>query len=276
MNVFAYSDYCDLLRAWLRTLPKEGRGVAQKLAAHLRVSSVLMSQVLGGTRTLQADYAFGIAQFMGLSAGESDYFLLLVQHEYAGTAAYKEHLKKKIETQQANASEIKGRVPRDIQLSEETRARFYSHWHYSAIRLLTDLPNTQAPKAIAEALKIEIARVHEILEFLVDNKLCIRQSGRFQMAVRNTHLENESPWIYSRQLQWRQKALQSMESPRKDSLFYTGPMVLSNKDRAWVRERLVELVKEVSERVRASPSESLACLNIDWFCPITLKNSESD
>lgn len=85
------------------------------------------------------------------------------------------------------------------------------------------------------------------------------------MLVQNTHLESESPWIYSRQLQWRQKAIQSMESENKSSLYYTGPMVLSEKDKVLIKEKLIQTIKEVTDRARKSHSEVLMCLNIDWF-----------
>jgi hypothetical protein len=78
-------------------------------------------------------------------------------------------------------------------------------------------------------------------------------------------LDAESPWIYSRQLQWRQKALQKMESEDKKALFYTGPMVISEKDQNWIREKILQVIKEVTDRARESKSEVLFCLNVDWF-----------
>ncbi len=265
MEFYRYEDYRELLQDWLKSQPKAGRGIAQRLAEHLRVSTVLVSQVLNGSRSLQPEYAYGLAQFMGLTPNETEYFLLLVQYENAGTAEYKAHLKKRIESSQTSALQVKNRVTKDIQLSEEAKAKFYSHWLYSAVRLLTDIPDLQTPRALAKALNLDGARVSEILEFLVEQKLCLQESGKYKMAVRSTHLENGSPWIYSRQLQWRQKGLQEMEKAGQNSLFYTGPMVLSEKDKVWVREQLIQIIRTVTERVRNSPSESLMCLNLDWF-----------
>ncbi len=55
------------------------------------------------------------------------------------------------------------------------------------------------------------------------------------------------------------------EWPSKESLYYTGPMVLSVQDQQWVREKLVQLIKEISERARNSHSEVPFCLIVDWF-----------
>ncbi len=265
MNVYGYTRYHDFLLAWMNAQPRNGRGIAQKLSQYLGISTVLMSQIFNGSRTLKADYAFGIAEFIGLNSGEKEYFLNLVHYELAGTHSYREHMRKKIESLRSSASEIKNRVTKDISLTEEAKAKFYSHWHYSAVRLMTDIPGKQTARDISESLSIKIAKVSEILEFLVQNKLCIQESGKFKMAIQNTHLDSDSPWIYSRQLQWRQKSIQSMNEDRKDTIYYTGPMVVSEKDIGWIREKLVQTIKEVTDKARKSSSERLMCLNIDWF-----------
>lgn len=267
MNIFNHGNYREFLTDWLKSQPNSGRGIAQKLSTELRVSTVLISQILNGSRTLQADYAYGIANFIGLNPAETEYFLTLVQYEQAGIQSYKDFLMKKLKRIHENSSEVKNRVSKDIQLSEEAKAKFYSHWHFSVIRLMTDIPGSQTAKEIAEALEIKIFRVQEVLDFLVDNGLCAFKDGLFSMAIQSTHLESDSPWIYSRQLQWRHKAIQSMEQEDKKSLFYTGPMVISKKDKIWIREKIVQTIREVTEKARDSSSETLMCINIDWFEP---------
>ena len=74
MNIFDFTDYKELLQAWLQKQPKKGRGIAQRLSEKLRISTVLISQILTGSRTLQLDYAYGIAEFMTLTPNETDYF----------------------------------------------------------------------------------------------------------------------------------------------------------------------------------------------------------
>ena len=112
---------------------------------------------------------------------------------------------------------------------------------------------------------IEVGRVSEILEFLVNTGLCQEKNGRFSLGAQSTHLESGSPWTYSRQIQWRQKAIQQMESLQPSALYYTGPMTLSREDRDWIREKIVAMIQVATERARQSPSEALVCLNVDWF-----------
>jgi uncharacterized protein (TIGR02147 family) len=265
MNIFKYSEYKEFLIDWIKAQPSKGRGIAQKLSLELKVSTVLMSQILSGTRTLQADYAYGIANFIGLNADETEYFLTLVQYHQAGTHSFKQHLKKKVDKMKSTSSEVKARVSKDIHLSNEAKAEFYSHWHYSVIRLITDIPGHKTSRDISKALEIEIGRVQEVLDFLVKNRLCAYEGGEYKMAIQSTHLESSSPWIYSRQIQWRQKGIQKMERERKENLYYTGPMVISKDDRMWIKEKLIETIRDITEKARMSPSENLMCLNIDWF-----------
>lgn len=265
MEIYKYKNYRDALKVWLTEQPKEGRGIAQKISKSLGISTVLVSQILSGQRTLQMDYAFNLAKFMGLTATETDYFLLLVQYENAGVDSYKKYLMKRIEVVHNSNTEVKNRVSQDIHLSEHDKAQFYSHWHYSAIRLLTDIPGRNTVAAISQYLEISPARVNEVLEFLVKCKLCTLENGKYKIAVRSTHLSSDSPWVYSRQLQWRQRALHAMETPSKDSVFYTGPMVLSKDDAAWIRDHLISTIGKITERARDSESEEMMCLNVDWF-----------
>lgn len=264
-SIFEYDDYRGWLNDWIRRQPNKGRGQAQRLAAHLRISTVLISQILKGDRNLLPEYAFEICNYMGLPSNETEYFRMLVQYNQAGTESFKRYLGKELEVLRDRAANLKNRIKVDIHLTSEAKAQFYSHWLYSAIRLLTDISDYQTAQAIALRLDRPIEEVARALEFLATNGLCSRDGDRYLMAVQNTHLESDSPWVYSRQLQWRQKAMQKMELGRKEDLYYTGPMTISKKDRDWIREQLVQLIRVVTDRVRDSKSEDLYCLNVDWF-----------
>lgn len=48
-------------------------------------------------------------------------------------------------------------------------------------------------------------------------------------------------------------------------LFYTGPMSLSKADTEKVRQMLLDLIQTTNKIVINSPSETIRCMNIDWF-----------
>ena len=64
---------------------------------------------------------------------------------------------------------------------------------------------------------------------------------------------------------WRLKSLQAMEKITDADLYYTGPMALSQDAASSIRKLLIELVEKSTKMASNSDSETLRCLNIDWF-----------
>jgi len=56
-----------------------------------------------------------------------------------------------------------------------------------------------------------------------------------------------------------------MEMDSANSLFYTHPMTVSEKDGKLIREILIKAITAIEPLVEPSPSEKTFCLNIDWF-----------
>lgn len=56
-----------------------------------------------------------------------------------------------------------------------------------------------------------------------------------------------------------------MDEIETDELFFTAPMVLSADMILEVRKELVTLIERITKQITDSKSETLACLNIDWF-----------
>lgn len=264
-SIFEYEDLLSWLTDWLAGHSNKGRGIPRRLSQHLGVSTVLISQMLKGDRTIKVDHAYGIADFAGLSQSETDHLIFLAQLANAETPRLRDYLGKKVKASRQASVELKNRVANDIRLTEVDKAKFYSHWMYSAVRLMTDFEEGLDAAGIAKRLNLLPAQVAEALEFLVSAGLCTQEKTRFRMAVQNTHLEADSPWILSRQLQWRNKAAQSMEKSSKQNMFYTAPMSISKKDAHWVRDRLGQAISEIGARARESKSEDLLCLNVDFF-----------
>lgn len=266
MQIYFCETYREWIKQWMKEQPKGGHGVSLRLAEAIGVSTVLISQILNGQREMQLEHAHSAAKFMHLNKKETEFFILLVCREKAGTKELADYWSEKIDAFRSSVTQIKDQVKTDIDLNETAKAQFYSHWLYSAVRLSTDIPELKTPAQIAKKLGTNIEQVTNIIGFLVENGLCSLVNGKYKMAARSTFLDKESPWFYSRQIQWRHKAIQKMENTRDDQVFYTGPMVISKKDFTWIGENIVKkAIKNVSQKAIDSESEMLACLNIDWF-----------
>jgi len=264
-ELFEIDDYKLLVRQLLRQMPKNGYGQLRKIAAHLGVNSVIISQVFNGDRHLTQEQALDLAAYLGFTDLETQYFLLLVLIARAGHHRLKAHYKRQLESVREKSRDLKSRLPQDKTLDDNAKAQFYSEWYYSAVRLTSSIDGLDSIDAISDYLRLPRATVKRTAEFLLEHGLCRETNGKLGLGPSLTHLEASSPMASRSQTNWRLRALQNLEPARETELFYSAPMVLSHEDCAWVRARIVELISTVLERVKASDCERLACLNIDWF-----------
>jgi hypothetical protein len=114
-------------------------------------------------------------------------------------------------------------------------------------------------------LGLKLGQVNRVIEFLVENGLCIQHGNKIKMGPQRTHIGANSSLVGRHHLNWRMKAISKIDNIEKDELFYSGPMALSKEAMVEVRKELVRLIERATEKVVNSKSETLACLNLDWF-----------
>jgi uncharacterized protein (TIGR02147 family) len=264
-EIYSFTNYKKFLMTRIRQMPGNGRGELSRIAKKLQTSSVAISQIIRGDRNLTHEQALEVADHFSLGELETEYFLLLVSHERAGTHKLKRHLSAQISKLQDRAQTLKARVPSQLEMNESARNQFYSQWYYSGVRLLTSIDGQNSVPAIAKMIGLPEGKIREILEFLLRYGLCIEENGNIQMGPRMTHLEATSPLVSRHHTNWRLKGIENMENLGPDELFYTGPMTLSLSSIKKIKTTLTRMIENVAKEVAASPSEQLACLNIDWF-----------
>lgn len=264
MNIFEYTDYKSCINDWIEEQPKRGYGQLRKLALHLNVNSVVVSQVFRGERDLTLEQALDVARFVGFTEGERDYFLLLVQKARAGSYELKNVLEKQLAALSAASQALKNRVKHQ-RVTDEDRATFYSQWYFSAVRLGVSIPHLKTVSALADHLNLDRVVVAQVIEFLMKHKLIVGDEGDFEMGPRVTHVGHDSPFVSRHHMNWRIKGMQSIENRHEHDLFYSGPMALSEAAAVEIRNKLLKLVEEATRAAADSDSQVLRCLNIDWF-----------
>ncbi len=265
MHIFDYLDYKSYLNDLIRTFPKQGRGQARKLAEHLGVHSVVISQILAGSRDFTTEQALPVAAYFGLDDRATEYLMEMVAYARAGTHGLKSYHKRKLEKARAEHKEIKNRVHKYKELNDIEKSRFYSDWYYAGIALLSSIEGFNSVEAIASYFGLERKKVADVVSFLVATGLCKEEKGKIEMGITSTFVDNSSPYINGHRRNWRLKGLEKFTQPGPDDLFYSSPNSLSAEDAAAIRKQLLENIASVSKRVTDSPCESLMCLNIDWF-----------
>src|SRR5437868_2029983 len=106
VNIYNFNDYKSYVRALIQTMPKRGHGQYQKIAKELRIHTSFLSQIFNGSKNLNPEQAYDVAEYFGLSESETDFFLLLVALERAGTEKYKNIIRKKIKKSQHESLQL--------------------------------------------------------------------------------------------------------------------------------------------------------------------------
>lgn len=266
MNLLSQKTSKAVLKSYIASRPKNGRGEVSRIAEHLGVSTTLVSQVLAGEKVWTPEQAQALTEYLGLAPMEADYFSFLVQYERAGTTALRKFWEAKLEELRDRSLTLANRVVIDRVLSDQEKAIFYSTPLYSSIRLFTSVGEKgKSLDEIVERFEIPRTKAATMLSFLVETGLCKEQEGRYFLGVQKTHLAEGSPHLLRHHANWRIRAIRQSEELSPKELMYTVPVSLSREDFDVLREEMVQFIKSFLERVHASPAQEIACFNMDFF-----------
>ena len=265
VSVYTCDSYKNFLQQKINSFPAKGRGVISKIGKYLNLNPSYISQVIRGSKHLSLEQALKISDFFSLKVHEREFFLNLLQYERAGTSELKDYFKKILDNLNSESQKISRRVVQNKQLDKFEQSVFYSNWYYSAVRLSLGISKLKTPQEIASSLNIPLAKVNDILDFLLSCGLCEEEEGKYISRVRGTHLPADSPYISSHHRNWRVKAMENFSNLKKDELAFSAPMTLSKSDFNRLKQELLSAIENASNIVKDSPSEELACLNIDLF-----------
>lgn len=263
ISIFAYQDYRKFTRESFKELEGGDYGKASKLARHMGVHSTFVSQFINNQKTISPEQGFKICTFLNLNQNETEYFLTMVQIERADVQEYKAHLTTKLMTLRENAQKLANRVSYEKQLSVEEQATFYSDWTYLACRLCVGLGKNTI-KSMGKYLGITEGQVEQVTGFLVRAGFLKHLEGKFSRIKQSTHLSSDSPWVKTHHRNWRMRAIEKV-GQSTSNMHYSAPMTISRADFYKIKELLIKTITEVDAIMEPSESETLVCLNIDWF-----------
>lgn len=266
-DLYAHSDYKAFVATHLEQLPKRGHGEMRRMAASLRVHPVVLSQVFRGQRDLTPEQACELAHHLKLTEPERDYFLLMVQKARAGTARLRQTIEAQMTALRKRAGNLKAVMPNEVErLTEEQEREFYSSWQYSAVRLHFELAPDASAEEIARRFSLPVARVREVVAFLLTSGLCVKAKSGIQLGPKSTHLSADSPLITRHRLNWRLKALERQPDASDEAdVSYSGLMALSESAAKDVRRKVTKLIQEAARTALPSKAERLMLLNVDWM-----------
>ena len=265
MNLFEQENYKVALNSLADEKRKSIKGFSRKLAEYLNVHPTLISQILNADKDFTEEQMLSVCEFMGIAKLESQYLLILLQKERAGSKKLKDYFDELKLQIRKESLQLSKRVTKDRQLTEAEKAIFYSNWTYSAVQLLSTLEEKITFERVCEKLNLAPQRAREILDFLKYIQLVKEENGNLKPGAVSTHLEKSSPFLIKHHTNWRLKAIQAAENLSDQELMYTANFSISEKDFSRLREELVKTIQKFLTLVKDSPGEQIAQFNMDLF-----------
>jgi len=265
MSIYQFDDYKDFFNHWVSSLPKQGHGEYRRVALALNVSTTMISQVFKGDKELSLELACDLCEYLNMTEDETDFFLLLVEHRRAGSAKLQKRLYKQIKERKEKAQKLENRLKNEFTLSEEQRAIYYSSWMYSGISMMASCEKFNDSESIASKLNLPRNQVQKILDFLIQHGLLVLKKGELQLGPTQIFLGSSNMLVTKHHQNWRLQGMNKMVGTESKNLFYTCPMSLSEEVAEEIRHEISSLIDRSLKIVGPSKSESVRCLNIDWF-----------
>ena len=262
--IFEFLNYRDYLKS---KLGEKGARTGQKkaLSEHLKVHTTLVSQIVLGKAELSLEQAEGANAFFGHSPDESEYFMLLVLKQRAGTQALESRWKQKIDQMRSQYLNIGKRIEPEAEIDPRDQAKFYSSYLYGAIHALVSIKQFQTAEALAELLNRSLKDINERLAFLIKLGLVIEKNGRLSYGPQHIHLSSDSFLIKQHHNNWRLQAMQSLEDPAKNDLHYSAALTLSREDAYKIKDSLIQNLQQNVKVISESKEEVAYVYCMDFF-----------
>lgn len=263
-SVFDFRDYrIFLLKAFGDK--SQRKGTKSRAAKFIGCHTTLISQILHGQVVPNLEQADKLNQFLEHDEEEGHYLILLVQKARAGTKSLELYFEKQIEQILKNRQILKKRVGKTTSIAAEDELRYYSAWQYAAVHVALSIPALGTIENISKSLKIPSLQVKSILDFLLKTQLAVNERQKYAIGPKHMHLGVDSPQIQNHHINWRVRAIQSIDMDEKNKLHYSSAITLSKSDVEKIKEILIENLKGLNKVIRDSKEEEVYALNFDFF-----------
>ncbi len=189
----------------------------------------------------------------------------MVLRDRAGTHTLKANFQDQIDHILSNRMILTKRLGQRNVLSEEDRAVFYSAWYFLATQIGLTIPEWRTHEGLAKNLGLSSKKVAEVLQFLCESGLVKKEGSHFLPTESQIRLGKDSHHILKHHMNWRVKALESLENETLEDLHYSGVVSLSEADVVRIKNLLLDQLKENLKIITDSKEERLFVLNIDFF-----------
>ena len=268
-KVFDFQDYKAYLHAAIEAQPQK-RGFRSRMAELMKCQPSFITRVLGEGSSVDfsLEQAESVNDLLGHSLDEASYFLLLVQYARAGTSGLRNHVREQMKQILNRRLKFSKEMESRSVLSAEDHMKYFSAWYYSAFRVAVSIPQLQTVEALSKRFSLPISVVTEVLDFLRTRGFVEQKGNRFSTGSQHhIGLDSEHPMVNRHHVNWRARAMTSLDTRAATDLHYSYVVTLSEVDALKIRSFLVDTIKELMDRAAPSKEEVLYAVCLDFFEP---------
>ena len=245
------------------------RSTKKALADHLRCHATFVSHVVADKADFSSEQAVRFADFYGLAADATDYFLDLLARDRAGDGPTKELFERRLERQREAWLSLQNRLKGEERLSRDDERRYFESWMLQLVHLCCMLPERNSSLRVARALGLPEPRVESALRTLTEMGLLEERAGRFETRPKRIHLDKSSPTFKTCHGNWRLKIAADVGSLGDPSgVHYTSAMTISRDAAAKLKQDVLDQITAARAAAVASKPEELFILALDFY-PVT-------
>ncbi len=244
-------------------------GAKNKLAKIIQCHPTYVAQILRGIVLMSQEQALLFCKEFDFNDQQTDFFLILLNIERAGTLALKNYYETKKNQLESKLGEV-GRSLKASQLDEQFEEEFFSNWDFQSIyAALTLYGLKRSFKKITESLGIATDRANYILAKLQEFKMVTEINGKWTVNNTKIHFNGKNPEARQKfHLAWRLKALEKnfvSSAKDKDNFNFSSIITLNKTYHEKLIMMLKKLIQDFSQDIDAIETDSISVLNIDFF-----------
>ena len=265
IDVFDAKNYKQFLIKRMPTVGGE-RGMRSKLAEFLSCQLSFISLVLTTEKHhFSMEHGQKLCNFFNLSELETDFFILLLSRDRAGSKELESFYDKKIQKITKERHDIKNRIKGHSSLDKTEMALYYSDWYYAAIHMILRCKKSISSKDLSELLGLSIDKVHESLLFLEKSGIITKEKGQFRVNDVRIHIGDGVSWLNAHHKNWRNRAILSLDDKKEEDLHFTMITSISESAAKEMRKKILQMIQENEAIIRDADDKVVYNLNLDFF-----------
>lgn len=267
-SIYSTSAYREALRGQIQLWKShEAKRTLTVLAKNAGLQLSYLSNVLNDRAHLSSDQVYALARETGCDAAETDYLLLLLEHERTGITARRKELERTIRNLQAEQLSTKKHLKAEtLEMSLEDQARYYLDPFHQLIHLFLSMRPGTTSVQLGQEFGLSPAHVARVLQFLERVGIVTAKKAGFAANTPVSYLPHESPITVAHLQQMRVKALDQIQRLLPSQRYaFSVTITADHEARLKIEREFSKFIQTVEKIVTAAPSEHLYQLNFDLF-----------